>query len=194
MRVFTSKIANVRKDAKPSSSEDLSFARDEKVAEIAALLTEEGELALELQDSLFDSDRCQEIEARILAIRVTIPSKERTLSYIEAEIGKAEKRESVAKTQGKVDKQNAISARLAASLPARYNSTLSQFVAVLQEIKDDTEACDRLSREAREHGLVGLWSAEYRARKDFIAAVRFGWSSVTNAEIPTWDGGVAWPR
>jgi len=188
-------MVSLRKNGKPAMATELKTSGTRIGEEIARLDQEGSEIEARLPELyLEDPAKASSSATRLGQIAAERQARVGALALIDAAIGDAEKREGLADIQARRDAQDRASERLAKALGRRYSAALAEFIAVLVEIKGDARACDQIGREASEAGLIGLWNAEFRARKDEPIASAGGFSSVTNVELFAWDGSRAWPR
>lgn len=188
-------MAWVRKNAAPPSLADLKASASEVAAAIAHQKHEIASIEADLPSLVSDPRQQAEAEVALEKLRIEILVNERTLALIEAAIPDAEKRERLTDFLKRRDAQEKSSARLAQGLQKRHAAALAALLDVYQDVEADEAACRALAVEGRELGENGVWSAEFRVRKDIPAATRNGFSSITLAKIPAWSDAVhAWFR
>jgi len=182
-----------RKGAKPASAAELESQRSSIANRIGDLEAERAEIeAIMPSLSVTDPEHAVEANERLANLTVEMPTMRRTLSLIVAAITEAEKREAIESLERRKAIQDATSERRARELPRRYAAAVEALTAIFREIEADADACSALRLDAERYGLRGVWSAEYRARKDLDGATRGGFQSVTDARILNWDGSHAW--
>lgn len=178
----------IRRDTPPASSTDLQASHDDLAGQIEQLGRERDKLEAGLVSGQSPVDMIAASD-RLAQIDVMLPHKRRALLLIEKEVANARDREAKQGVLARIAAQDQKSTRLARDLARRYRAASDALAAILREIAEDNDAARALSREASSLGLKGIWSAEYRLRRENPNAVRNGFESVADASrIASWDG------
>lgn len=183
-----------RRPAAPSTADELRASGSAHALAIRSLKSEWEEIQTALPQLVMDPDLSAQAEARLTEIGPLISFREKAIVAIEAELPEAEKRDRIADITERLNIQRKASEKFSRSLEQRFRKWAKEGHALQSEISADNETCERLSREARDVGLIGVWSAEYTLRHKF--KFHDGFDSLTNAVIPSWESGTSpslWP-